>query len=65
MLDPLSARTDERPLRGYDRWGYAGDYADELDMPVEEPSNPARWLLWVVVLAIVVVAILALSGVRM
>jgi hypothetical protein len=60
MLDPTSVRNDRVGDTG--RWGYTGDPIDEPVPVVEESPGVGRWLLWVALLAIIVIALVALCG---
>jgi hypothetical protein len=59
VLDQTSYQKDR--LRDTGRWGYTGDLIDE-PMPVEESSGMGRWFVWAIVIALVVVALVMLSG---
>jgi hypothetical protein len=59
MIDPTSARNDR--LRDQGRWGYTGEMLEDPE-PVEESTGPARWLLWVALIALAVIAVVMLTG---
>lgn len=59
MLDQSTYQKD-RP-RETSRWGYTGDLLDE-PLPVEESRGMGRWFIWAAVIALVVVALIMLSG---
>jgi hypothetical protein len=59
MIDPTSARNDR--LRDSGRWGYTGEPLED-PAPVEETGGMGRWLLWVAVIALAVIAVVMLTG---
>jgi hypothetical protein len=59
MIDPTSVRNDR--LRDTGRWGYTGDMVED-EVPVEESGGVGRWLLWAAVIALVVIAVIMLTG---
>jgi hypothetical protein len=61
MIDPVTASNDR--LQDTGRWGYTGELIeDPVSAPVEESAGASRWLLWVAILAVVVIALFALFG---
>ncbi|MEZ4564753.1 MAG: hypothetical protein R2853_18640 [Thermomicrobiales bacterium] len=59
MIDP-SATSNDR-LRDSGRWGYTGD-PHEDQAPVEHNEQGTRWLLWLAVAALAVIAAVMLIG---
>ena len=59
MLDPTTVRDDR--LRDTGRWGYTGELRDD-PVPVEESGGFGRWLLWAALIALVVIALVMLTG---
>lgn len=59
MIDPTAARNDR--LRDTGRWGYTGDLADD-QLPVEYEDRGNRWLIWLAVIALIVIAAVMLIG---
>ena len=60
MIDPTAARND-RLQRG-SQWGYTGESLEDPMPVVDESPGMSRWLLWVALLAIVVIALFAFFG---
>lgn len=59
MIDPTTVRNDR--IQDTGRWGYTGELVDD-PVPVEESGGMGRWLLWAAVIALVVIAIVMLTG---
>ncbi len=59
MMDHTASRKDR--LRDSERWGYTGDMPeDQAPAPYEKRGN--RWLVWLAVVALVVIAAVMLTG---
>jgi hypothetical protein len=59
MMDHTAARNDR--LRDSDRWGYTGDVAED-QLPVEYEERGNRWIVWLAVAALVIIAAIMLLG---
>ena len=59
MLDPTTVRNDR--LRDTGRWGYTGEIRED-PMPIEDSGSFGRWILWAGLIALVVVALVLLTG---
>ena len=59
MMDPTAARNDR--LRDTGRWGYTGDTLED-QVPVEYEEHGNRWLIWLAVAALIVIAAVLLIG---
>lgn len=59
MLDQTTYQNDR--LRDTGRWGYTGELQDD-PMPIVESRNIGRWLVWAAVIALVLLALVLLSG---
>lgn len=59
MLDPTTVQNDR--LRDTGRWGYTGEMLED-PVPVEEQGGAGRWLLWVGLVALAIIALIMLTG---
>lgn len=59
MLDPTAARNDR--YRDSGRWGYTGDMSED-QVPVELDEGGNRWLVWLAVAVLVIIAAVFLIG---
>jgi hypothetical protein len=59
VLDQTSYQKDR--LRDTGRWGYTGELQDD-PMPIEESHGMGRWIVWVAVIALVILALVMFSG---
>jgi uncharacterized membrane-anchored protein len=59
MTDHSAARNDR--LRDTGRWGYTGDVAED-QAPVEQESHANRWVIWLAIAALLVIAAVMLLG---
>lgn len=59
MIDPTAARNER--MRDTSRWGYTGDLPED-QLPVEYEERGNRWLIWVAVAALIVIAAVMLIG---
>ena len=59
MMDHTAARDDR--LRDTGRWGYTGEMAED-QLPVEYESHGNRWVIWLAVAVLVVLAAVMLIG---
>jgi hypothetical protein len=60
MLDHSAARNDR--LQDTGRWGYTRDLVDDDPVPVEYEEHGNRWLIWLAVVALIVIAAVMLIG---
>jgi hypothetical protein len=62
MLDPTAARNDR--LRDTGRWGYTGDMVED-SIPEQFEDRGNRWLIWLAVAVLIVIAAVMLIGPNM